>query len=895
MFDRIRFRLRALFQGARLEREMQEEMQTHLDRRVEVLVAAGLSPEAARLAARREFGNVGLHQEHARDARRTRWIDSARADVRFALRSFARRPAFATTIVLVLALGIGAHAFELTMLRHMNRRSAPGLPSGIELVRLRGMWRPKDQPKWSPRWFTYPELREIAELPNAFSSVAAWTTTDVVVDATGALDGAIAHATFVTDGYFSVLGVRPMHGAGLPRAMTDPQLVAVISHTMWEDVFDRAKDVANRVLVVNGVNVRIVGVAPPRFVGPIGGEGRRTLWMPLSARPNVLSGGGANGASALALSSIDSMLFDAVGTLRPGVSPAQATARVRVIANRAVSRMAWVKPANPSDLRVYDADVVPLRGNTSVTPNDMGKLSVIMGVITTLVLLVACTNVSGLVVAAGVVRRQEIAIRLSLGASRGRVIRQLLTENALLAMAGGALGLLVYWAIVAAIAKREQDAWWLVPDYSIVAFTMCAALGTGLLFGLMPAFNATRHSVGETLKGDSLGATRRSRLQHTFVIAQVTFTQPLLLLAGGLIGSILLDVPAALPNGVPEQVLRIGIGTPPGSNAERSAMRERVERRIGELPGVVQVLGDAEHLRYATLSVHADDRGPLPRAGSPVEVEMQLVRPGYFSMLDAPLVRGNDRPPPDTSGIMTISSDLARRLWGDADPIGRRLVQASTGVGLNRVFTVTGVYDTRYLSKGGDRARVYRPSVGWWPSRFVIRTAGDASAVAAGVRRVVREELPLAPIWSLATQVEINASNAKERRMIQAGATASGVIVLALTSLGLYGVVALAVAQRRREIGVRMALGARAEQVVRLFYVRGVKLGVLGLALGLPLALIGRKILDSSTEVSNDNDPNVLLIAGIVVAVVLIVASIATLVPAARAATVDPVAALRSE
>jgi predicted permease len=896
MLDRIRFRLRALLRRSALEREMQVEMQTHLDRRVESLVAGGMSDESARLVARREFGNIGLHQEHARDAWRTRWRDSVRADIRFALRTFARKPFLSTTIVLVLALGIGAHAFELTVLRGFSRRLAPGMSSDVQLVRLRGMWRPKEQPNWWPLGFSYPELREIAALPNTFSSVAGWTMREVVLDASGSLDGEKGSVHFVTDGYFSVLDARPTHGAGLPRETPEPQLVAVISHDMWEDAFGRAGDVANRTVVVNGVGVRIVGVAPPRFTGPIPTQGRRVLWMPLSAPATIVGGGRANGASILALSSVDSTLFDAVGVLRQGVSPVEATARVRVVAGRALARTTWANPASAVDARVYDADVVPLRGITDVTSNDLPMISTIMGIITTLVLLVACTNVSGLVVSAGVIRRQEIAIRLSLGASRARVIRQLITENALLALAGGAVGLLLYWSIVTILARREMDAAWLVPDYLVVGFTMCVALGTGVLVGLTPALHATRSGVAETLKGDAMGATPRSRLQHTFVVAQVMFTQPLLVLVGGLVATVVLNVPPMLPNGMPDRVLRISLGAMPGTSAEQSAALQRVERRISELPGVVQVIADADPLRLATVSVHPDDRGRLPRASSPVQVDMQLVRPGYFSMLDAPLVRGNDKPPADTSGIMIISSDLARQLWGNVDPIGRRFIQTSTGVGANRVFTVTGVFDTRYLFKGGDHARVFRPAPAWWPRRYLIRTVGQASDVSAAVRRVVRAELPVTPIESVTTLAEVDAKSAKEMRLIQAGASMSGVIVLVLSSLGLYGVVALAVAQRRREIGVRMALGARAAQVVQFFYVKGIKLGILGLSLGLPLSLVAVKVLDNrNAQVANAQSPSVLLVGTIVAAVVLLVASIATLLPARRAAMVDPATTLRSE
>lgn len=892
MFDRIRFRLRALFRPSALEQEMQTEMQTHLDRRIEILIAGGMTPDEARLAARREFGNVGLHQEHARDARRTRWIDGIRTDIRFALRSFARKPFMSVTIILVLALGIGVHAVELTMLRNFTSRRAPGMSDDIELVRLRGMWRPKEQTYWQSLAFSYPELHEISQLPNTFASVAAWTKRDVVLDVAGALDDATGEVNFVTDGFFGVLGLRPTHGAGLPSGMRDPQLVAVISHKMWEDVFGAADDLASRALVVNGVDVRIVGVAPPRFVDPVDEGGRHVFWMPLSSRAVIISAGQPNSGSVHALSSVDSTLFEAVGVLRRNVSPQEATARVRVIASRAIARMTW--PATPAAAgNVYDADVIPLRGKTDVGPNDFMDILTILGPLTTFVLLVAITNVGGLVVSAGVVRRQEIAIRLSLGASRARVIQQLLTESALLGAAGGATGLLVYWWIITAAIKREPDAAWFAPDYTVVALTMCIALATGILCGLTPALHSTRRGVAETLRGDSAGATSRSRLQHAFVVAQVTFTQPLLVVIGGLIWSVVVDVPPRLPDGTPERVLRLALWTVPGTAADRTAALQRVERRIAELPGVVQVLGDVEPFGFATFSVHPDDRGTLPRASMPVRIDMQLVRPGYFSMLNAPLVRGNDAPSPDTSRVMTISSDLARELWGGADPIGRRFVQTSSGTGVNRVFTVTGVYDTRYLFfKGGDeRARVFRPTTQGSPQRYLIRTVANAADVSADVRRVVREELPVTPIGSLSTLADVEAASARETRWGRIIAGGSGAIVLMLASLGLYGVVALAVAQRRREIGVRMAVGARATQVVQLFYVRGVKLGVLGLALGLPPTIAIMGTIDDALVTGR----GLFVVGGIVAAVVIVVASIATLLPASRATRVDPVTALRSD
>jgi len=295
-----------------------------------------------------------------------------------------------------------------------------------------------------------------------------------------------------------------------------------------------------------------------------------------------------------------------------------------------------------------------------------------------------------------------------------------------------------------------------------------------------------------------------------------------------------------------------------------------------------------------TLDVRAEDRHPVGTTTDPVRVGIDLVTPGYFDLIGVPLLRGDDlAPATDTSATLIIGSDLARHLWGDADPIGRHFTQVAPAQRVKRDIVVSGVYDSRYMKKTGN-ATVYRAVKNLWSDAYLIRTAAPASELALSVRRIVREELPSTPITELMTLAEHDAADAGERKSIQAGAAACGAAVLILTSIGLYGAVALGVGQRRREIGVRMALGARAGQVVTLFYARGVRLGITGLVLGLPISLAGNYWINSGGG-NPDTTPNVALIGGIVAAVVLVVASVATLIPAARAARVNPVAVLGSD
>jgi predicted permease len=550
---------------------------------------------------------------------------------------------------------------------------------------------------------------------------------------------------------------------------------------------------------------------------------------------------------------------------------------------------------------MYDANVVSLNmGNAAMRatlgmPRDvnLGGLLGVFATLTTLVLLVVCTNVAALVISASVGRRQEIAVRLSLGASRARVIRQLLTESVILAMIGGSLGLLVYWLVIVALS-RIPIAGFFRADLGTVAFAMCIALGTGILCGLAPALHATRDGVGAALKDTAMGATRRSRLQHAFVIAQVMLTQPLLLMVASIIGGVFMETKAPIRNGAPEHVVRLQIDVPsiPGSAAQQRAAVERVMRRIGEEPGVIAAMPRPGYVGFATLIVRAKDRGAVASsAGDFVSVQMEMVMPGYFDLIGVPLLRGDDLAQ-DTSATVIIGSDLARRLWGGADPIGRHFIQTSPAQRVKRDLIVSGVYDSRYIKQG--TAAAYRAAKNYWDDTYLIRTAVPASDLAVSIRRIMRKELPSTPVLQLTTLAEVEAADIREKKSIQAGAAACGVLVLLLTSIGLYGAVALGVGQRRREIGVRMALGARAGQVVTLFYAGGVRLGIIGLVLGLPVSLGANYLLNSGTT-NPDTTPNLALVGGVVAIVVLAVASVATLIPATRAARVNPVAVLASE
>ena len=890
MFDRIRYRLRAILRGSAIDRERRDELARHLDRKPDVVVADGMSPSAA--AARREFGRAAAHPVAGRLARCPQWIDSLRVDVRFALRYFARKPLATTTIVLLLALGIGGASIQLSVLQTFTQRPPPGIPEDLPLVHVRGMYRANGIPTWRDRSLWYGELREMAELPNTFAALVGWTSNQVVARVPGALDGGHLTVQFVTPGFFRTIGVRPTNGPGLPATGDASQPAGVISYGMWEDVFDRG-DVAGRVVTINGVGVRVASVAPPLFSGLLPIDSRRMMWVPLSARAAVI---GLSDSSAYA--SLDSARFEVVGRLAPGVSPQRATAVAHIVTARVAARMLPPSPRGAPTNYIADADVVPLRG---ITWGSVGRNRALLlaawALLTTLVLAIVCTNVGGLVISAGMRRHHEIGIRLALGASRARVIRQLLTESMLLALAGGGLGLLVFRAGVA-LASRVPEIQRVRPDLETVGLTMLLALGTAILFGLTPAFHATRQSVAEGLKSTGSGATRRSRMHQAFVIGQVVAAVPLLVLIASLTTT-MMQRPSALPAGIPDHVLKLGVyyGVP-GSPAQRLVALDRLTHRLGEIPDVVGVVPDAARLRLATLSVRPEDRGSLTRAGDPIQAEMLLSKPGYFDLLGVPLVLGTDLPPADSGWTAVIGSDLARALRGTANPIGRRLRQVSPALPVQRDLVVTGVYDADRLPAVGERASIYITVKDWPAGSYLVRTQGPAVNLADTVRRIAHAELPSAEIDRPLTLAQIDAVQHSSDIKAQEGAAACAALVLLLSSIGLYGIVALSVGQRHREIGVRMALGARAGQVVGLFYSSGLALGVLGLIIGLPIGLFAARflpVLAVQGGAPRPRSPSLLLVGGLVAGVMLVVTSIATLIPASRAATVDPVGALRAE
>jgi predicted permease len=809
-------------------------------------------------------------------------------DLRYAIRQMARKPGLTLFAVLSLALGIGANSSIFSLVNAILFRELPA-ERPQELV---DVYAGKEGEMQYMTW-SYPDFADVRRWNGVFSELAAINLTIATHD-----DGRKTQLLFgeqVSANFFRLYGLRPALGRDfLPEedvtAGTHP--VVLLGHRFWQQKLGGDPGILGKTLKLNGQLLTVVGVAPEVFKGSFPGVSS-DFWVPIHV--------GEAMASVSDIEERGSRSLFVKGRLKPGVSLERAQAEISGLVGR-------LRKAYPEDDEGLTTTLVPSRDvvlNPEIDGPIFGVAGLLMGIVG-LVLLIACSNIANLLLVRAAERRREIAVRLALGASRGRLIRQLLTESILLALLGGLAGLLIaLWTARLIVAFKPPLPIPLnldVPlDWRILAFTLGIALLTGILCGLAPALQSTRPGVVTALKDEEVSLMRRHRklgLRNLLVVAQVA-TSALLLVGAGLFLRSLgnaqsIDPGFKLRKGVAVQLaLELGGAY---DEVEGRAFYDRLLERVRGLPGV-RAASLTEHLPLG-LNVHTShvelEGRPKPRKGEELEVDRSGVVPGYFAALGIPLVAGRDFTAADRPGVQRVAivnETAARQYWPGENPIGKRL-----RFGEKEWMTVVGVAkDGKYRTLGeSPRPFVYPNSLQQYSSfmTVVVATDGDEQALLERVRRELDGLDPNLPVFDLTTVSKHLSIMLFPARLGAALLAAFGALGLVLAGIGLYGVVAASVARRTREVGIRMSLGARRSDVLALVVREGMTLTGIGLAVGLGLALLASRVLSGMLYGIGTHDP---LTYGVVALVLGGIALCANLIPAGRAMQVEPVVALKYE
>ncbi len=809
-------------------------------------------------------------------------------DLRFAIRILAKAPGFTAVAVISLALGIGVNTTIFSLINGVLFRPLPRVKEPAALV-------------WFRAPASYPDYEDFRDQNDVFSGISALSGTSEFSLSQGG-QPELVKGEFVSANYFSVLGVDISTGrAFLPEEdrLADAQPVVVLSYGLWQRRFGGDPNLIGGSVSLNGLTFTVVGVAPQGFVGA---EATlpRDLWAPMAIYPRLNpppAGKGDVVPDRLRDRGTDSL--NLIARLKPGVTRAQAQAAMTAI----VARLPKERYHQTIDERLRAVELLTVSGG--LDPRDRAgalPISALLQAIVSLVLFTACANIAGLLLARSSLRRREIGIRQALGASRARIVQQLLTEGLLLSLLGALAGLLVaMWAkglLISLVSATPIAALDLRLDYRVLAFTFSASLLAGLVFGLAPALQASKPDLIPALKNEAAGkGYRRSRLRNAFVISQ-TALSVILLIGSGLFIRSLLNARTINPGFKVEGGLMATLD--PGLlryNEEQGQefFRQAVER-VESLPGVER----ASLMLFVPLGLSFGQRGVYVEgqngSRNVTTTGFNIVGPRYFQTMGIPVMRGREFTSRDRAGaqrVVMINETLARRLWPGEDPIGKRLRLGGPSGPEAEVIGLAG--DGKYATIGENaRPYIYQPLLQSYSSKMtlVVRTTGNPEALSAAIRERIQSldpNLPVAQITTLAGQVDFALFPA---RLGAALLGAFGLLALGLAATGIYGVIAYSVSQRTQEFGIRMALGADGADVRRLVLREGLKVVLIGVTAGLALSLAAARLIAGFLYGVGANDP--LTFVGVAL-LLTAVALLACYLPARRATKVDPMVALRVE
>jgi macrolide transport system ATP-binding/permease protein len=869
--------------------DLDMDIRDHLERETQDNIERGMSPEEARRAALRKFGNVTRVKEQTWEVWNLVWVEQLLQDARFGLRTLWRSPGLTIAAVLAIALGIGVNVGVFSVLNGLALRLLP-IPHAEQIVSVNQIFHgrfTRNTHNGANR-FSYAEYLDYRDHNHAFTGIVAY---DDSIEAT--LAGGTARqvlGTAASCNYFDVLNEHPAQGRGFVDsdcAVRGENAVVVVSNDFWRGSFAADPSFVGKKITLNRNVYTVVGIAPPGFTGtePIASA----FWVPITMQKTL-----EPGLDRLADENLSWLVL--LGRTRPGVTMQQVQADLEVIAGRLDQR----HPGRTTSLAIRKATFFS-------SPEEREFLIPVASVVLAafaLVLLIACANVANLLLARASVRNKEIALRLSIGASRWRLVRQLLTESLLLALAGGLLGsLIAFWSsrtitrfVMSHLPHDVLSGVTLnvAPDMRVLAFALLLTHLTGVAFGLIPALQSSRLDLNTAMKGDGTAGVSGKKsgrfLLNALVGAQVAVCMVLLLAAGlllrGLYYAQTVD-PGFEEKNVAEMYLNLRVQ---GYDEHRAtAFIGRLLERIRALPGVVEV-AQAE---CAPLSHDfSADHFTIPGRADKVGIEYNHVSPNYFSLVGIPIVRGRGFMPTEArnpSGVI-VTESTAQRLWPGEDPLGKTL-RGSTGgdysvIGVAKDAQVShlGKLDTSYLYYRAGPEEDSR-------SYVLVRYATGFEDVSSGIRQAAKSLDP--DVSADVTKLEDNLETWRApSRIVAALSGTLGALALLLASIGVYGMVSYSVSRCVREIGIRMAVGANGADIVRLVLRQAMRPVLIGALVGMALCAGVSQVLSSMLFGLSAHDP----IAFICVPVFLLaVALIASCIPARRAMRVDPVIALRCE
>ena len=879
---------RRVFNRARLESQLDAELRDHFDRLVDDFVAEGHSPIEARRLARLEFGGLDQVKEQCRDARGTRWVDETLQDVRYGLRGFSKTPGFTAVAVVTLAIGVGANLAIFNIFDALLLRPLP-VPHPSELVTM-ARWIDGN----SGAHFSYPQVQQLAERTDLFSALCGIGSGTVYVGPPDALEP--VGTAWVTGRYFETLQLTPLLGRLLGAGDDTPAapVVAVLSHRYWTRRLGSASTIVGQTLLIEGQAVPIVGVTPPGFTGATVGE-RADITLAIHARAVLepensgVTGPGWRWIRVLARPA-------------PALTPDQLQARLDVAWTQLLQRNLEPRLSPEAAARALSITVrlSPGESGTSQLRGSMRfALTVAMSLVI-LVLLIACVNVANLLLVRGATRSREIALRLAIGAGRARLIRQLLIESAMLAAVGVGAGVLVGWisssALVDLMAAGVRDpgaptmSLDVAPSVRLLILSAALAASITLLFGLLPALRSSSIAPGAMSQRST---PSHGRLGSALIVAQVALSLVLVMGAGLFVRS--LSNLRTLDRGfIPGNVLLASFDPSRAMmpSEQLQSLNRTLLAAVAELPGVSRASAAiVTPLQGGGMSQSMNVDGVSTGLE---EVYYNIIAPHYFEVLGTRLLAGRDVSDADDSsapGAAIVNAAFVRKYLADREPLGKHLTMQGPARDLEIVGVVEdAAYETLREPAPPTVYASYLQSRGR-PMTLVVDTAAPIAVASTAIRALIQPRTPARPvrIRTLASQVE---NSLFSERLMTVLTSVFGILALGLAAIGLYGVLSYSVSTRTREIGVRLALGARPVRLVRMVMASALRMIAFGVMIGLPLAWMTSRLVVGQMFGVTPADPLTIAIAIVILGVVGLASSA---IPARRAASVDPVTSIHVE